>query len=49
MGDHWSSVNAKRGGWLGASSREWNDSTNEHMYGIRNASGRLQEYLFPVP
>ena len=43
------SVNAKRGVWLGASSRECNDSTDEHMYGIGIASGRLQKYLFPLP
>jgi hypothetical protein len=28
------SVNAKRGRWLGASSRNWNVSTGEHLYGV---------------
>ena len=47
-GDPLPSVNAKRGVWLGASSREWNDSTDEHMYGIGITTGRLQKYLFPL-
>ena len=27
---------------------EWNDSTDEHMYGIGITTGRLQKYLFPL-